>query len=92
MVGYRYGYGYEYQPAAGDRQMTTLFLKLFLANGLMTQLLRGVFGLPLLAWAIVHANTDSLIALAAGSVALIALRGCPMCWLLGFCFIPNRKP
>ena len=71
--------------------MTTLILKVFLANGLAAQLLRGVLGFPLLAWAIAHASGDPWFALAAGVAALIALRGCPMCWLLGFCFIPYRK-
>ena len=71
--------------------MTALILKVFLANGLAAHLLRGVLGFPLLFWAIAHASGDPAVALAAGVAALIALRGCPMCWLLGFCFVSYRK-
>lgn len=46
-----------------------------------TWLLRGVFGLALLAVAI--STRESLVVIPALLVALIAFRGCPMCWVFG---------
>jgi len=37
----------------------------------------------LLAWAIVHQTAHPWLSLVAGVAALVALRGCPMCWTVG---------
>ena len=68
-----------------------MIVKVLLANGLAAHLLRGVVGFPLLVWAIAHAGGDPVFALAAGVAAVVALRGCPTCWLLGFCFVNYRN-
>jgi hypothetical protein len=37
----------------------------------------------LIAWALLFAETQPALAVAAGVVAVIAMRGCPACWMLG---------
>jgi hypothetical protein len=46
-------------------------------------LMRGAAAAALLAWAIVHQTVHPWLSLAAGVAALVALRGCPMCWTVG---------
>ena len=46
-------------------------------------LMRGAAAAALLAWAIVHQTAHPWLSLGAGVAALVALRGCPMCWTLG---------
>ena len=46
-------------------------------------LMRGAAAAALLAWAIVHQTAHPWLSLGAGVVALVALRGCPMCWTVG---------
>lgn len=49
---------------------------------LLGHLLRGAVGIALLAWAILH-QSQPLLSVPAGIAALIAFRGCPMCWAIG---------
>ena len=46
-------------------------------------LMRGATAAALLAWAIVHQTAHPWLSLGAGVAALVALRGCPMCWTVG---------
>ena len=46
-------------------------------------LMRGAAAAALLAWAIVHQSTHPWLSLGADIAALVALRGCPMCWTMG---------
>ena len=46
-------------------------------------LMRGAAAAALLAWAIVHQTAHPWLSLGAGAAALVALRGCPMCWTVG---------
>jgi hypothetical protein len=46
-------------------------------------LMRGAAAAALLAWAIVHQTAHPWLSLGAGGAALVALRGCPMCWTVG---------
>ena len=46
-------------------------------------LTRGAAAAALLAWAIVHQTAHPWLSLGAGVAALVALRGCPMCWIVG---------
>jgi hypothetical protein len=46
-------------------------------------LMRGAAAAALLAWAIVHQTAHPWLSLGAGVAALVALRGCPMCWIAG---------
>ena len=46
-------------------------------------LMRGAAAAAALAWAIVHQTVYPWLSLGAGVAALVALRGCPMCWTVG---------
>ena len=50
---------------------------------LTAHLVRGATAAVLIAWAVVFGQTQPAIAVAAGVAAVIAMRGCPACWLLG---------
>ena len=50
---------------------------------LTAQLIRGATAAALIAWALFFAPTQPALALAAGVMAVIAMRGCPACWMLG---------
>lgn len=67
--------------------MTTIFSKssagLFASQSLAGHLLRGAAAAALLYWAVVHQQTQPGLALLAGAGALVALRGCPVCWTIG---------
>jgi hypothetical protein len=53
-----------------------------------TWLVRGALGLALLAVAI--STRESLVAIPALLAALIAFRGCPMCWVFGLIECASR--
>lgn len=46
-------------------------------------LMRGAAAAALLAWAIVDQAAHPWASFGAGVAALVALRGCPMCWTVG---------
>ena len=46
-------------------------------------LMRGAAAAALLGWAIVDQTAHPWLSLGAGVAALVALRGCPMCWTVG---------
>lgn len=50
---------------------------------LSAHLIRGVAAAALLTWAIVHQTAYPWLSLGAGVAALVAFRGCPMCWTAG---------
>ena len=50
---------------------------------LTAHLVRGATGAALIVWALTYAATQPALAVAAGVMAVIALRGCPACWLFG---------
>lgn len=56
---------------------------MFASKSIMAHLARGVAGLGALAAAAVLAEGHPWLALALLPVALVALRGCPMCWTFG---------
>ena len=64
-------------------------------RALCTWLVRGAMGFALLALAV--STREPLVALPALLVALIAFRGCPMCWVLGLidrgsrAFVPSAR-
>ncbi|MGC1174602.1 hypothetical protein [Polaromonas sp.] len=55
----------------------------FASQSLAGHLLRGATAFVLLYWAVVHQQAQPFMALLAGAGALIAMRGCPVCWTLG---------
>jgi hypothetical protein len=54
----------------------------FASESLIGHMIRGVVAIALLAWAIGHQMQSSL-SVAAGMGALVAFRGCPICWTIG---------
>jgi len=57
---------------------------MFASKGIAEHLVRGIIGISALAGAAsLMATSHSWLGLAALTVALVALRGCPTCWLLG---------
>ncbi len=52
-------------------------------TGLTAHLARGFTGATLIGWALIYADTQPVLAAAAGIMAVVALRGCPACWMFG---------
>ena len=52
-------------------------------SGLAAHFARGATGVTLIGWALRYADTQPVLAAAAGIMAVVALRGCPACWLFG---------
>jgi hypothetical protein len=55
----------------------------FASQSLAGHLLRGAVAFALLYWAIAHQQAQPFTALLAGAGALVAMRGCPVCWAIG---------
>jgi hypothetical protein len=55
----------------------------FASRTVTRHLLRGGAGLLLLVWALGQFATQPVVAVAAAGAAVVALRGCPMCWTVG---------
>ncbi|MGY2903907.1 hypothetical protein [Bradyrhizobium sp. URHC0002] len=56
---------------------------MFASNTLLEHSLRGVVGIGTLWYAVTIAATHPLGSLALGVLALLAFRGCPICWAIG---------
>jgi hypothetical protein len=56
---------------------------LFASASLGAHLARGAIAAALLAWAIPNQGAHPVASLAVGIAALIAVRGCPICWTVG---------
>jgi uncharacterized membrane protein (DUF441 family) len=57
-------------------------MSFFASRTLLEHLIRGTIAFSALAWALQH--QDSVLAsIVAFAIALIAFRGCPMCWSIG---------
>lgn len=53
------------------------------SRSVAVHLLRGVIATTLLAWAVVNHATHPALAIGGLAVAVVAMRGCPMCWTVG---------
>ncbi len=56
---------------------------MFASKTVAAHLMRGGLAAALIAWALLHASADPGFAAAAGVLAVVAMRGCPLCWALG---------
>jgi hypothetical protein len=56
---------------------------MFASKTVAVHVARGVIAAALLTWAVVHQSSDTAFAVAAGVAAVVAMRGCPLCWALG---------
>lgn len=55
---------------------------MFASESVIGHLIRGAIGIALLAWAVRH-QTQTGLSLLAAMGALLAFRGCPVCWTIG---------
>jgi hypothetical protein len=56
---------------------------LFASRSVTAHLLRGAVAAVLLPWAIANASSQPALALLSVAAAVVAMRGCPMCWTAG---------
>ena len=56
---------------------------MFASNTLTEHILRGAAGIGALWFAVAIAATHPWSSLAPGGLALLAFRGCPICWMVG---------
>jgi hypothetical protein len=56
---------------------------MFASQTIAAHLMRGAIAAALITWALQHQSSDPAFAVAAGVVAVIAMRGCPLCWTVG---------
>jgi hypothetical protein len=56
---------------------------MFASNTLSEHILRGAIGIAALGYALAIAETHPWGSLASGALALLAFRGCPICWTIG---------
>jgi hypothetical protein len=50
---------------------------------LTAHLVRGATAAVLIAWTLLFAESQPVLAVVSGVMAAIAMRGCPACWMLG---------
>ena len=56
---------------------------MFASSSIAAHLTRGVVAAALIAWAVLHQSSNPAFAVIAIVLAVVAMRGCPMCWALG---------
>ena len=56
---------------------------MFGSTSIAAHLTRGVIAAALIAWAVLDESSNPAVAVIAIVLALVAMRGCPMCWVLG---------
>jgi hypothetical protein len=56
---------------------------MFASRTIAAHLSRGVIAALLITWAWLHQSSNPAFAVAAGLLAVAAMRGCPLCWTLG---------
>jgi len=56
---------------------------MFGSTSIAAHLTRGVIAAALIAWAVLHQSSNPAFAVIAIVLAIVAMRGCPMCWALG---------
>jgi hypothetical protein len=57
---------------------------MFASSGLVEHLVRGVVGICALNYAISISAPHPIYSLILAGVSLLAFRGCPICWTIGF--------
>jgi hypothetical protein len=56
---------------------------MFGSTSIAAHLTRGVIAAALIAWAVIDQSSNPAFAVIAIALAIVAMRGCPMCWVLG---------
>jgi hypothetical protein len=55
----------------------------FASKSLAAHFVRGVIAAALLTWAVLHRSPHPAFTVVAVIVAVVAMRGCPLCWAMG---------
>jgi hypothetical protein len=58
---------------------------MFASATILAHLLRGAVAAVLIVWAWLHQSSAPVFAAAAAVSAIVAMRGCPLCWVIGLC-------
>jgi hypothetical protein len=58
-------------------------MPMFASKTVAAHMLRGVIAAALITWAVMHQWSHPAFAVAASVMAIVAMRGCPLCWTLG---------
>ena len=56
---------------------------MFRSKTVLAHIVRGAIAAALIVWALRHHSSDPLLAVAAVVAAVVAMRGCPLCWTVG---------
>ena len=56
---------------------------MFGSTSIAAHLTRGVVAAALIGWAVLDQSSNPAFAVIAIALAIVAMRGCPMCWVLG---------
>jgi hypothetical protein len=56
---------------------------MFASKTVAAHMLRGVTAAALITWALLHQSSNPVLAVAAIVGAMVAMRGCPLCWTIG---------
>lgn len=56
---------------------------MFASSTIAAHLMRGAIAAALIAWALLNQSSQPTFAIAAVIGAVVAMRGCPMCWTVG---------
>jgi hypothetical protein len=56
---------------------------MFASTTIAAHVFRGVIAAGLITWALLHQSSSPVVAVVAGALAVVAMRGCPLCWTLG---------
>ena len=64
---------------------------IFASKGITRHLLRGALGAGALVWAVRLLPLHPFASLALAVLALLAFRGCPMCWTIGLVETVHRR-
>jgi len=65
---------------------------LFASKSLLAHLLRGVIAATLIAWMLLHQSPHPMLTTTAAIGAVVAMKGCPLCWTLGLLETVFRRP
>ena len=64
---------------------------MFASQTIIGHLMRGAIGVALIGWAVLHQSSAPAFAVIAIVLAIVAMRGCPLCWTIGLvATIANR--
>ena len=69
--------------AAAHAQPRKVAVTMFASRTVIGHLMRGGIAAALIAWALLDQASDPAFAVVAILLAVVAMRGCPLCWTLG---------